>query len=86
MQTRYFHLTDFKRRENGFQVNPHLKSGLFFFHVLIVDSNFFLNENFDLSQALQSIFRREIFEDRVERRNFFVEYHPLHTAEYAAGL
>ena len=25
MQTRYFHLTDFKRRENGFQVNPHLK-------------------------------------------------------------
>ena len=24
MQTRYFHLTDFKRRENGFQVNPHL--------------------------------------------------------------
>ena len=26
MQTRYFHLTDFKRRENGFQVNPHLKT------------------------------------------------------------
>ena len=25
MQTRYFHLTDFKRRENGFQGNPHLK-------------------------------------------------------------
>ena len=25
MQIRYFHLTDFKRRENGFQVNPHLK-------------------------------------------------------------
>ena len=25
MQTRYFHLTDFKRRENGFQVYPHLK-------------------------------------------------------------
>ena len=24
MQTRYFYLTDFKRRENGFQVNPHL--------------------------------------------------------------
>ena len=26
----------------------------FFFHVLVVDSNFFLNENFDLSQALLS--------------------------------
>ena len=25
MQTRYFHLTDLKQRENGFQVNPHLK-------------------------------------------------------------
>ena len=25
MQTRYLHLTDFKRRENGFQVYPHLK-------------------------------------------------------------
>ena len=28
MRTRYFHLTDFKRRENGFQVNPHLKAGV----------------------------------------------------------
>ena len=28
-QTRYFHLTDFKRRENGFQVYPHLKTNIF---------------------------------------------------------
>ena len=29
MQTRYFHLTDFKRRENGFQVYPNLKTNIF---------------------------------------------------------
>ena len=33
-----------------------VKTGVFWFHVIVVDSNFFRNENFDLSQALQSIF------------------------------
>ena len=48
---------------------------VFFFHVLVVDSNFFfLNENFDLSQARQSIFRREKFVGREKRRDIFVEY------------
>ena len=31
-----------------------LKTGVFFFHVLVLDSNVFLNEKFDLSQALLS--------------------------------
>ena len=35
-----------------------VKTGVFWFHVIVVDSNFFRNENFDLSQALQSIFWR----------------------------
>ena len=52
---------------------------------LVVDSNFFLNEIFYLSQALQSISRRETFVGRMERRDFFVEYYPLHAAEYATG-
>ena len=59
-----------------------VKTGVFFFHVLVVDSIFFLYENFDLLWALQSIFRREKFVGREERRDFFVEYYPLHTAEY----
>ena len=63
-----------------------VKTGVFFSHVLVVDSNFFLNENFDLLQALQSIFRQEKFVGREERRNFFVEYYPLHTAEYATDF
>ena len=33
-----------------------------------------MNENFDPSQALQSIFWREKFVGREERRDFFVEY------------
>ena len=63
-----------------------LKTGAFFFHVLVVDSIFFLNENFDLSQALQSILRREKFVGARNAEDFFVEYYPLHTAEYATGF
>ena len=58
---------------------------VFFFHVLVFDSNF-SNENFDLSQALQSIIQREKCVGRKERRDFFMEYYPMHTAEYATGF
>ena len=48
-----------------------VKTGVFFFHISVVDNNFFLNENFDLSQALQSIFRWEKFAGREEHRDFY---------------
>ena len=63
-----------------------VKTGVFFFHVLVVDSNFFLNEKFDLLQALQSIFWREKFVGREERRDFLMKYNPLHTAEYTTDF
>ena len=63
-----------------------VKTGVFFFRVSVVDNNFFPNENFDLSQALQLIFRRGKFVGYEERRDFVVEYYPLHTAEYATGF
>ena len=47
-----------------------VKTGVFFFHVSVTEL-FFLNENFDLSQALQSIFRRENFVGREKSRDFF---------------
>ena len=53
MQTRYFYLTDFKRRENGFQVNPRFKQ----YTQFLYKNHFYKNVEAEINQHFKNALR-----------------------------